>query len=256
MQRRFGIEQTAYDPDRLTIDLTMPLHGLLDPYTGHTSPAPLAVLVDAACGTINHQQFRAAAWGVSSELRLELRPGFPLSDAAVTAHAVSAGRSEAAALSTCTLMSEGLVVGAGSVRSFATPAGTLSNSAVAEPTKHANTSLNQLMAISVESIGAGEAVLTQPHDPSLTNAIGFVHGGVAAAGLEIACSYALNHSQNAPFQTLSVTVNFLRPLSARTDVCRYAATVLHAGRSTAAADARAIDCDGRIALISRITAHR
>jgi uncharacterized protein (TIGR00369 family) len=99
-------------------------------------------------------------------------------------------------------------------------------------------------------------VLIQRVDPNLNNEIDIVHGGVAAAGLEFAASAAINEGRSdAPLQTASLRVNFLRPFFAGAE-SRYEGTALRVGRNTAVGDAQAIGDDGKVALTARITAYR
>jgi uncharacterized protein (TIGR00369 family) len=98
-------------------------------------------------------------------------------------------------------------------------------------------------------------VLLQRVDPILNNAIGVVNGGVASAGLELAGSAAVNDAPGRLLRTASIRVNFLRPFFASAN-SRYEAGPLRIGRGIAVADARAVDEDGRVALIARVTAYR
>ena len=99
-------------------------------------------------------------------------------------------------------------------------------------------------------------VLSQHADPDLNNDIGIVHGGTAAAGLELAASAAINSDRSAGLlQTASLRVNFVRPFMAGS-TSRYVGTPLRVGRTTGIADAQAIGDDGKVALTARVTAYR
>jgi uncharacterized protein (TIGR00369 family) len=99
-------------------------------------------------------------------------------------------------------------------------------------------------------------VLSQRVDENLNNAVDIVHGGVAAAGLELAASAAINQNQSdSPLQTGSLRVNFLRPFFAG-DESRYEGTRLRVGRSTAIGDAQALGDDAKVAITARVTAYR
>src|ERR1700739_2871224 len=111
------------------------------------------------------------------------------------------------------------------------------------------------MAAHVVNSGA-TPVLAQRVDHNLNNDIDIVHGGVAAAGLELAASAAMNRDQtDGLLQTASLRVNFLRPFFAGAD-SRYIGTPLRVGRNTAVADAQAIGDDGKVAITARVTAYR
>jgi uncharacterized protein (TIGR00369 family) len=104
--------------------------------------------------------------------------------------------------------------------------------------------------------GESDSVLSQRVDPNLNNDIDIVHGGVAAAGLELAASAAINRGAPAElFQTASLRVNFLRPFFAGTE-SRYVGTPLRIGRASAVGEAEAIGDDGKVALTARLTAYR
>jgi uncharacterized protein (TIGR00369 family) len=111
------------------------------------------------------------------------------------------------------------------------------------------------MAAHVADRGA-VTVLAQRIDRNLNNDIDIVHGGVAAAGLELAASAALNRDRaDGLLQTASVRVNFLRPFFAGAD-SRYVGTSLRVGCNTAVGDAQAIGDDGKVAITARVTAYR
>jgi uncharacterized protein (TIGR00369 family) len=112
------------------------------------------------------------------------------------------------------------------------------------------------MAVDVDRCGDGTSVLRQRVDPCLNNEIGIVHGGVAAAGLELTASAAINADQPGdPLRTASLRVNFLRPFIAGHN-SRYVGTPLRIGRTSAVSDARAIGDDDKVAITARLTAYR
>jgi uncharacterized protein (TIGR00369 family) len=99
-------------------------------------------------------------------------------------------------------------------------------------------------------------VLAQLVDPNLNIDIDIVHGGVAAAGLQLAASAAINHDRSGDLlQTASLRVNFLRPFFAGAE-SRFEGTRRRVGRSTAVGDAQAIEDDGTPAITARVTAYR
>ncbi len=83
-----------------------------------------------------------------------------------------------------------------------------------------------------------------------------MHGGVAAAGLELAASAALNLApDDAPLQTASLRVNYLREFMSG-ETSRYEGQCVRAGRRSGIAEARAIGADDVLALIAHVTAYR
>jgi acyl-coenzyme A thioesterase PaaI-like protein len=79
---------------------------------------------------------------------------------------------------------------------------------------------------------------------------------VAAAGLELAASAAINRNRSdGLLRTGSLRVNFLRPFFAGGE-SRYEGTRLRVGRRTAIGDAQALGDDGTVAITARVTAYR
>lgn len=255
IQVRFGIEYLESDPDEATAVYSMPMERFRNPITGAPTVGPLAVLIDAAGGIVNHYRRPTGQWTVSSELSLELNhDDIGDLDGPVTASARTLGPSGSASLSICTLTYRGAVIGGGTVRSFFIPAdGVLSERPPETLQRGAQTTLADLMALEVRR-DAGNCVLAQRVDPNLNNDIGIVHGGVAAAGLELAASAAINGTHGT-LRTGSLRVNFLRPFFAGKN-SRYVGTPLRTGRNTGVGDAQAIGDDGQVAVTARVTAYR
>lgn len=261
---RFGISNVEDGPDRYAA--TMPLDGLLNPITGAPTLAPLAVLVDHIAGFANHDRRPAEHWTVSSELAMEFAPGAQSiiaeePSAPVLAVSRPVGAAGGTALSVCTLTHRGTEIGLATVRTFYITAAVHVPGAFDQPLEVAAplpTSLGELMAVEVaESGDAGAgAVLRQHEHPAVNNTLGAVHGGVAAAGLELAASAALNPDRTAsPLLTASLRVNYLRRLTGG-GRAHYTATPLHLGRRSGVAEARGIGDDGKVALTARVTAYR
>lgn len=260
VMRRFGVEVLDVNPSAATAVMSMQMADMQNPFTGHGTVAALAILIDMAAGMVNHVRRAHGEWTVSSELSLELSPGASLCalndpDSAVIAKARPLAASDSSALSVSTFSCGETVIGGGSVRSYfisgdrivpADPPETL----VRTP----DTPLADLMAVQPAAPGEGVRVLRQADDPILRNGIGVIHGGVAAAALEMVASAVMN-IDGRPFRTASVRVNFLRPFHA-SDQSRYVATPLRIGRGAAVSDAQAVGADGRVALAARMSAYR
>ena len=118
IQIRFGIEFLAASLADATVVMSMPMSGLRNPFTGAPTVGPLAILVDAAAGMVNHYRRRADQWTVSSELSLDVSPnGIEAIDdgaAPVVASAGAVGSVGTTPLSICTLTCGDTVIGAGS----------------------------------------------------------------------------------------------------------------------------------------------
>lgn len=259
---RFGIANLEVGPQQFAA--TMPVGGMINPLTGAPTLAPLAVLVDHIAGFANHSRRPEDHWTVSSELTLEFTPEASTAISTAPATPVLAvsrpvGAAGATSLSECTLSHDGVQIGVATVRTFYITAAVHVPDAFERPvasTEPLPTSLAGLMAVEIAETGGSGPVLRQGFNTAVNNTLGAVHGGVAAAGLELAGSAAINAGRDEnPLTTASLRVNYLARLIAGGQ-SHYTATPLHIGRSSGVADARAIGEDGRPALIARLTAYR
>lgn len=256
---RFGIANLADGPDPFVS--SMPVAGLLNPLTGLPTAGPLAVLVDHAAGLVNHYRRAVDEWTVSSELSLELTPTAlaviaenPGVDVVATARPV--GTRATTAFGMCDLTIDDAVIGTGSVRSvYVAHPGEFPQEWPAPVDGPRPTHLAEMMGLRVGHEN-GTAVLHQDQNPVLNNSLAIVHGGVAAAGLELAASAALNADHpERPLNTASLRVNFLRQFVSGGE-SRYAGTALRVGKRSGTADAQAVGADGEVALVARVTAYR
>jgi uncharacterized protein (TIGR00369 family) len=256
IQARFEIEYVESRPAQATAVLSMPMHRFRNPYTGAPTVGPLAILVDAAAGIVNHYRRRRGQWTVSSELSMDLSPDLADLDGPVLAAAHTVGPLGATSLGICALTHRGSVIGGGTVRSFFIDADDVVPQYRPQTLQRsASTTIADLMAVSVRPDTSDGVVLAQRVDPNLNNDIDIVHGGVAAAGLELAASAAINADRTGGLlHTASLRVNFLRPFFAGAE-SRYEGTRLRVGRSTAVGDAQAIGDDGKVAITARVTAY-
>jgi uncharacterized protein (TIGR00369 family) len=254
VEGRFAVEMLDIDVLSSTVVMSMPVEGLANPFTGAPTLSPLAILVDAAAGRANHIGRCTNEWSVTSELTLELSldAGDPNDYVVATAHAL--GRQGHTSMSLCTLTRGADTVGYGTVRSYFISADRMVDDHPSDALGAANGPLAELMAVRVRSGDDGSRVLMQEPNPAIYNRIGAVHGGVAAAGLELVASAALN-TNGRHMTSASLRANFLRPFLG-SDHSRYIATPLRIGRTSAVADAQAIGEDGKPAVAARITAYQ
>lgn len=257
IQARFGIEFLDENRADAIAVMSMPMSGLRNPFTDAPAVGPLAILVDAAGGIVNHYRRPADQWTVSSELSVELSPdNIDGMKSPVVASARTVGSAGSSSLAVCTLRCHDIVVGGASVRSFFIPSEGVGVERLPEEEWSETRPLAELMAVRIRDFHEGIRVLEQHIDPNLNNEIGIVHGGVAAAGLELVASAAVNHnSAGEHLRTASLRVNFLRPFIAGRH-SRYVGTALRVGRNTAVGDAQAINDDGKVAITARVTAYR
>jgi uncharacterized protein (TIGR00369 family) len=255
---RFGVETLVDSPDPFVG--AMPLAGLVNPVTGAPTVAPLAVLVDFVAGLVNHYRRAPDEWTVSTELSLDLSPDAlsviaQAPDVPVVASARPFGPKGATSLGVCDITHRDAVIGSGTVRSVHIRLPGEFPDALDQPAVDGRpTQLGDIMGLRVADCDA--AVLFQSENPILNNRMGIVHGGIAAAGLELAASAALNAGRtDEPLHTASMRVNYLRKFVSGRE-SRYTATTLHAGRRSGLAEAQAIGTDNEVALTARITAYR
>jgi len=253
---RFGIASVVDSPDPFVS--SMPLTGLVNPVTGAPTIGPLAVLVDHAGGLVNHYRKAVDEWTLTSELTLEISPDAlqVVADnpdlAAVATARPTDNRGSTAALGCCEITVGDAVIGIGTVRSvYITRAGEHPREWPAAVGGERPTELAEIMAIDADDA----KVFHQRENPALNNTLGIVHGGVSAAGLELAASAVLNADRAGdPLHTASLRVNYLRPFLSGGE-SRYTATALHVGRRSGVAEAQAIGDDDQVALIARVTAY-
>ena len=117
---RFGIDTLDASDQRCVA--SMPAYGMTNPLTGDSTLAALTVLVDHACGLVNHVRRAPDEWTVSTELTLELSPEAAATIAArpdirVVATARPTGEKGDTALGRCRLSHGPTVIGVGTVRS-------------------------------------------------------------------------------------------------------------------------------------------
>ncbi|OBA85562.1 phenylacetic acid degradation protein [Mycobacteriaceae bacterium 1482268.1] len=256
---RFGIANHVDSPDPFVS--SMPAADLVNPLTGFPTAGPLAVLVDHVAGLVNHYRRADNEWTVSSELSLELAPNAltviaeaPALPVVATARPV--GTTGSSAFGVCELAIGDTAIGVGTVRSVYVRHPGEFPQEWPEPVDGLRpTDLAEIMSLRVDE-GNDSPVLHQQPNTVLNNSLGVVHGGVAAAGLELAASAALNASHpGRPLNTASLRVNFLRQFLSGGE-SRYVGTALRTGRRSGVADAQAISTDGTVALVGRITAYR
>ena len=257
---RFGIAPLVDSPDPFVSSI--PLAGLVNPVTGAPTVGPLAVLVDHAAGLVNHYRRQSDEWTVSSELTLEITPSAPtvIEDKpglAAVATARPAGTRGTTALGVCEITVGDEVIGIGTVRSvYVAHPGEFPQGWPPPVDGPRPTDLTEIMALHVDHADDGAPVIHQRENSVLNNSLGIVHGGVSAAGLELAASAVLNADRvDEPLHTASLRVNYLRQFLSGGD-SRYAATALRVGRRSGVAEATAIGADGEVALIARVTAYR
>jgi uncharacterized protein (TIGR00369 family) len=260
---RFGIVTAEEGPQRCVASI--PGGGMINPLTGRQTVAALAMLVDHIGGLINHHRRGSGEWTLSSELSLDLAPDALTQIASAPELPVigtgrPCGRKGPNALRLCEFTHRDSVVATATVRSFYIDVpGNLAKWPEGPTGPLPLGSLADRMAVRVGESGGAGKVLVQDSDPVLNNSLGIVHGGVSAMALELVGSAAVNENpDDRPLNTASLRVNFLRQFCTSPDgpESRYEGTALRVGRGSGVAEARAVDANGKPAIIARVTAYR
>lgn len=103
--------------------------------------------------------------------------------------------------------------------------------------------------------GNGFFVFQGTPDTRHYNPLGSVHGGYAATLLDscIGCAIHTRLAQGQGYTTSDLRVSYLRAMTANTGPVRAEGRVIHLGRSTAVAEGRLFDVDGRLYAIGSAT---
>lgn len=94
----------------------------------------------------------------------------------------------------------------------------------------------------------GEVAMQLDHDPSLENAIGMLHGGVAVSMLDTAMGAAANTllPAGSGVVTLDLSITYLRPATPGTSPITATGKVLNLGRTVAYVSGEVKDAKGRL----------
>ena len=97
-------------------------------------------------------------------------------------------------------------------------------------------------------VGEGRAVFEAETSEAVLNPLGVVHGGFALALVDSAtgCAVQTMLADGVGYTTLETKANFVRPIRVETGLLRCVGRAVHVGRTTATADARVEDAQGRL----------
>ncbi|WP_067852845.1 PaaI family thioesterase [Nocardia shimofusensis] len=108
--------------------------------------------------------------------------------------------------------------------------------------------IGDLLGMEVDELEHGKAVFAVRTRPDFANPLGTTHGGICATLLDsvMACAVHTTLDAGVGYTTLELKVNYIR--SAPTDGRRLTATgtTIHVGRTTATAEGRVVDEDGKL----------
>ncbi|HET6764268.1 MAG TPA: PaaI family thioesterase [Longimicrobiaceae bacterium] len=104
------------------------------------------------------------------------------------------------------------------------------------------------LGFTLDVVEPGRAVFGMVPAEYHYNPMAGLHGGVAVTLLDSAMGCAVHSTlpAGARYTTLELKANFLRPITERTGPVRCEGTLLHAGRTTALAEARLTDAAGKL----------
>ncbi len=108
--------------------------------------------------------------------------------------------------------------------------------------------IGHLMNFSIVEVDEGRVVFEGYPGEEHYNPIGVVHGGFALTLFDSAMGCAIHTllPQGVAYTTTDVQVRFIRGITKDTGPVRCEATAVHVGRSTAVAEAKLRDGDGRV----------
>jgi uncharacterized protein (TIGR00369 family) len=108
--------------------------------------------------------------------------------------------------------------------------------------------IGRTLGIAGTDAAFGKVTLQGHPTPDHYNPAGAVHGGYVATLLDGAIALAVYSTLAADtlYSTLDLKITYLRPLTEHSGPVRAEATVIHSGRTVAAAEARLLDKDGKL----------
>ncbi|WP_199430895.1 PaaI family thioesterase [Qaidamihabitans albus] len=108
--------------------------------------------------------------------------------------------------------------------------------------------IGQLLGMEIDELEYGRVVFSLVTRPDFANPLGTLHGGICATLLDSAmgCAVHTTLDPGVGYGTLELKVNYIRPVP--TDERRLTATgtTIHVGRSTATAEGRVVDDNGKL----------
>ncbi|MFJ9424800.1 PaaI family thioesterase [Streptomyces sp. NPDC101249] len=108
--------------------------------------------------------------------------------------------------------------------------------------------IGRLLGMRFDEVEHGRMVISLSTRPEFANPLGTVHGGIAATLLDSAMGCAVHTTLPAGvgYTTLELKVNYIRAADTRGQTLTAEGSVIHVGRSTATAEGRVHDENGRL----------
>jgi len=106
----------------------------------------------------------------------------------------------------------------------------------------------RLLGMRLVKVEEGEAVFELTPSEQHYNPIGVVHGGIAFTMLDSAMGCCVHSTLPAGkgYTTLEMKANLVRAITLQTGPIRASARIVHAGKTTATADAKVLDASGKL----------
>ena len=106
----------------------------------------------------------------------------------------------------------------------------------------------RLLGMRITEVEEGRIVIVAEMRPEHENGLGIAHGGFAATLLDTALGCAVNSVMPVGkiFTTLEMKINYVRPVQRDSGPLTCIANVIHAGRTTATAEGRIVDANGKL----------
>ncbi|MEU7140310.1 PaaI family thioesterase [Nocardia sp. NPDC046473] len=108
--------------------------------------------------------------------------------------------------------------------------------------------IGDLLGMEVDMIEQGKVVFTLRTRPDFANPLGSTHGGICATLLDSVMGCAVHSTLDAGvgYSTLELKVNYIRSVPINGQKLTATGTTIHVGRTTATAEGRVVDEQGRL----------
>jgi uncharacterized protein (TIGR00369 family) len=108
--------------------------------------------------------------------------------------------------------------------------------------------IGDLLGIELDEIEHGKVVFGLTTRPEFANPLGTTHGGICATLLDsvMGCSVHTTLEAGVGYTTLELKVNYIRAVPTNGRRLTATGTTIHVGRTTATAEGRVVDDQGRL----------
>lgn len=108
--------------------------------------------------------------------------------------------------------------------------------------------IGDLLGMEAESLEEGKVVFTLDTRPDFANPLGTTHGGICATLLDsvMGCAVHTTLEAGVGYTTLELKVNYIRAVPTNGRKLTATGTTIHVGRTTATAEGRVVDDQGKL----------